>query len=514
MKSYLAISMLPLLAMGVPVEAAVQAAASSPAAPVVAAAPVDLPATGVDAGLSDAEISRLTAEAFYWGLNIAGFYELRYVYTQFEGQPAFRGVNRMQAFDKLFDASVRYATTVNASTLYSGGAFDVSQEPLVIEAPAVTDKRYWSVQAGDQNVNWFMMIGSQFTGNDAQRYIVVGPNWRGAIPPEFRSTQIYRATSDSFTLAVRVAVTDRSDADMAAARKVVHGVLAAPLSLWRANGGTLPPLAEQLVVKGTYRNFPRMKQIVDYGRTMTASDYLQLLSLAINDPAMTRRNDSVREGAVLKELEKLGLKQGVLFDPAKLSAQQIAAAQAGFDDARKKAKVALEGSLIDMNGWRLQSSIFHNDLDYVAKAGSDDVAWGTPVPYQSHTIAYIFRDSTGKPLDGNQRYTITLDLAHMPPVTEFWELPVYDSAGYFIPNPINRYSVTSYQVAAGAFAQKDGKVTFYLQPDRPSDPDQARNWLPVARDDSFQLAARFYGPMAPLVDGSYPMPAIMKAKGK
>lgn len=509
MRKTLVIALVPLLTVcGAAQAAAPQAAVQPPAAPA------DLPTGGVADGLSDAEISRLTAEAFYWGLNIAGYYELRYVYTQFEGQPAFRGVNRMQPINHLMDASVRYATTVNASTLYSGGAFDVSREPVVIEAPAVTDKRYWSVQAADQNANWFMMVGSQFTGNDAQRYIVVGPNWRGTIPAEFASTQIYRATSDSFTLAVRVAVTDRSDADMAAARKAVNGVLAAPLSLWLANGRKLPPLAEQPIEKGTYRNFPRMKQIVDYGRTMTAVDYLQLLSLSLNDPAITRRRDSVREVAALKELEPLGLREGVLFDPASLTPQQVAAAQAGFDAARRKAKAALEASLIDMNGWRLQSSIFHNDLDYVAKSGSDDVAWGTPVPYQSHTIAYIFRDSVGKLLDGNQRYTITFDLANMPPVTEFWELPVYDSAGYFIPNPINRYSVTSYQVAAGAFAQKDGKITFYLQPERPSDPEQARNWLPTAKGDNFQFAARYYGPKAPLVDGSYAMPAVVKVTGR
>lgn len=483
-----------------------QAAAAALATPQPA-----LPTTGFAAGITAAEITDLTAEAFYWGLNIAGQYELRYVYTQFEAHPAFRGINRMQAFDNLMDASVRYATTVNASTLYSGGAFDVSHEPVVIEAPAVTDGRYWSVQASDQNVNWFFLAGSQFTGNGAQRYIIVGPHWRGTIPAAFRGTQIVRATSNTFNIAVRVAVTSRDEADMAGARKVVHGVAAAPLSQWLAHGGSVPPLKDQPIVKPGYRNFPRMAKIVDLGRTMTAVDMLQLLSLSLNDPAFTRRTDSAKELRTLARLERLGLREGALFDPALLTAEQVAAAQAGFDAARIKAKAALEASLIDMNGWRLQSSLFHDDLDYVTKAGSDDVAWGTPVPYQSHSIAYIFRDSKARPLDGNRRYTLTLDLANLPPVTEFWELPVYDSAGYFIPNPVNRYSVTSYMLAAGAYAVKDGKVTFYLQPDRPTDPDKLRNWLPTARGDTFQLAARFYGPMAPLVDGTYPMPAIIDA---
>jgi hypothetical protein len=490
-------------------------ALAAPAAPIALPASPSLPALptiGFDAGLSTADIEALSAEAFYWGLNIAGFYELRYVYTQMEENPAFRGVNRLQAQNNLADASARYATTINASTLYSGGAFDVSKEPIVIEAPAVTGKRYWSIQAGDQNANWFFMAGSQFTGDEAQRYVVVGPRWRGTLPADLRSTRIIKSTSDSFTLAVRVAVTTRDATDMAAARKVVNGVAAAPLSLWRANGGKIPPLAEQAVIKGNYRTFPRMRQIVDYGRTMTASDFLQLLSLSINDPAITRRADSAQELTTLAKLSKLGLREGVLFDPAKLTPTQVAAANAGFAAARRKAKVALEKSLIDMNGWRLQSSLFHDDLNYIVKAGADDVAWGTPVPYQSHTIAYIFRDSEGRPLEGNRRYTITFDLKDLPPVTEFWELPVYDSAGYFIPNPINRYSVTSYQLAADAFATKGGKVTFYFQPERPSSPEQARNWLPTARDDRFQLAARYYGPMAPLVDGTYPMPKIMQVK--
>ena len=490
------------------------------ASPAVAAAPAPvsqrelpaLPTVGFDAGLTSAEIEALTRDAFYWGLNIAGFYELRFVYTQFEGQPAFRGVNRMQANDNLMDASVRYATTVNASTLYAGGMFDVSREPLVIEAPAVSEKRYWSIQAGDQNANWFLLVGSQFTGNGAQRYLIVGPRWRGRIPAAFRATEIVRATSDSFTLAVRVAVTTRDAADMAGARKVVHGVTGAPLSQWVANGGKVPPLAEQPIVKGNYRTFPRMRQIVDYGRTMSAPDYLQLLSLAINDATLTRRTDSVKETTTLARLAKLGLREGALLDPAKLTPAQVAAAQAGFDAARRIAKAALKASLVDMNGWQLQSSLFHDDLDYVTKAGADDVAWGTPVPYQSHTIGYLFQDSAGRPLDGNRRYTITFDLADLPPVTEFWELPVYDSAGYFISNPLNRYSVTSYQLAAGAFAVKNGRVTFYLQADRPGDPEKLRNWLPTGRDDTFQLAARFYGPMAPVVDGSYPMPKVERAK--
>lgn len=469
------------------------------------------PESPIDPDLSDARIAELTAQAFYWGLNVAGFYELRYLYTQFEGQPAFHGLNRMQPNKRLFDARVRIATTLNASTLYSGGNFDVSEDPVVVEAGAVTDGRYWSIQAADLYANWFFMVGSQFTGNEAQRYLIVGPHWRGALPAGFRSTEIVRASSDSFILSLRVAVTTRDEQDMAAAGAVIDNVRVAPLALWLANGGHLPELERQPVVKGEYRSFPRMRAIVDIGKSMTGVDLLQLLSLALNDPTLTRRSDSVTEREILARLEPLGLREGRIFDPAGLSEARKAAIETGMRAARRTAKQAMERSLIDMNGWKLQSNLFHDELDLVAKAGANDVAWGTPVPYQSHTIAYLFQDSEGRPLDGRYRYTMSFDLDLLPPVTEFWELPLYDEFGYFIDNPIDRYSVTSYLQQAGSYHQANGKLVFYLQAERPGDPRQARNWLPTGTA-RFQLAARFYGPMAPLVDGTYPMPAIVRVE--
>ncbi|MCP2315703.1 hypothetical protein APR12_001036 [Nocardia amikacinitolerans] len=463
----------------------------------------------IDPTLSEDRIAQLSEEAFYWGLNIAGFYELRYVFSQQEGQPAYRGLNRLKPDLKLYDATMRFATTVNASTLYSGGFFDVSDEPVVLETPSVPDDRYWSVQLGDHNANWFFAAGSQFSANVPQRYLIVGPEWRGQLPPGFAGTNVIRATSNSFVLATRVEVTSRTDADLTTARSIVTGVGAVPLNLWSANGGRVPPLDQQPVVKANYPTFPRMSEIADIGKSMTAVDYLHLLSLALNDPSITKRTDSVKENQTLDRLASLGLRVGETFDPSKLTEAQVAQLDKGFRQARENAKRAFAAGQVDMNGWRLQSSLFFDDLDYVAKAGADDVAWGTPVPYESHTIAFLFDDSRGRTLDGDNRYTLTFDMANLPPVTEFWELPVYDSAGYFIANPAHRYSVTSGQLAAGQYAVADGKLTFYLQPDPPTDPDQLRNWLPTPAGDTFQLAARFYGPTSGLLDGSYPMPQVV-----
>ena len=467
----------------------------------------------IDPALSKDEIKQLTKEAFFWGMQQVGFYELRHQFTQNEKNPAFRGINRVQYTRRLFDASMRFATTPNASTLYSGGSFDLSIEPILIDAAAVNEDRYWSIQAGDQYSRWFFFVGSPFTGNQAQRYLIVGPNWKGRFPAGLRATQIVRSPSDSVSLAMRVAV-KRADSqeDLAAAVKLMEGVYMAPLSLWENNGGRPLPLDRQPVVKGKYRTFPRMPEIGDLTKTMTPIDYMQLVSLVINDPSMTNRVDSKKEIETLARLSRLGLREGMLFDPDGVTTAQREAIEQGFFEARAEARRAVDSDLLDMNGWQLQTSLFYDENNYVLRAGVAEVAWGSPVPFQSHTIGFGLADAEGYALDGRHAYTLTFELDQLPPVTEFWEMPLYDDYGYFVPNPINRFSVTSYQLAAGVLHVSDGKLTLYLQSERPTDPDHARNWLPTPAQGMFRLAPRFYGPTSSLIDGSYAMPKIERVR--
>ncbi len=84
---------------------------------------------------------------------------------------------------------------------------------------------------------------------------------------------------------------------------------------------------------------------------------------------------------------------------------------------------------------------------------------------------------------------MTFDPDDLPPVRNHWELPIYDSDGYFVVNEINRYSLNSYMLDRGELHVDNGQLTVYTQRDKPNDPDQARNWLP-APDGGFRFAAR------------------------
>jgi hypothetical protein len=162
-----------------------------------------------------------------------------------------------------------------------------------------------------------------------------------------------------------------------------------------------------------------------------------------------------------------------------------------------------------MNGWSLATDIGYHDTDWMRRALAGYIAVLGPVPVRSHTAARMYNDAAGQTLNGQNRYTITFDLNDLPPVTEFWELPLYDQEGFFVDNPIDRYSLNSYMLQRGKLHTVDGKLVIYVQADEPGDPDQQRNWLPAPRD-AFQFTARFYGPRGPLIDGSYAMPGIVK----
>ena len=90
-------------------------------------------------------------------------------------------------------------------------------------------------------------------------------------------------------------------------------------------------------------------------------------------------------------------------------------------------------------------------------------------------------------------------------------MPLYDRAGYFVDNPINRYSLNSYMLTRGTLHTENGKLVIYVQADEPKDANQKKNWLPAPKG-GFQFTARFYGPHAPLIDGSYNMPGVVRVE--
>jgi len=73
--------------------------------------------------------------------------------------------------------------TPNSDTPFSMVQMDLRVEPLVLCAPQVEKKRYYSVQLTDMYSFNYVYIGSRATGNDPGCYMVAGPDFNGETPP-------------------------------------------------------------------------------------------------------------------------------------------------------------------------------------------------------------------------------------------------------------------------------------------------------------------------------------------
>ena len=459
------------------------------------------------------EARALGKEVFLWGMHPVAIYHLRYNSAQNEQSPAYVGVNRLRWYRKPIVASDRFATTPNATTLYGTAMLDLSKEPVVVTVPEVRD-HYWSIQFADNYARWWqMMIGSQFNAPGPVKRLLIGPNWSGRMPAGFVGAEITQSPSDFAVVTVRVALTDDTAEELKLVNGIQDGITIASLSQWEA-AGRKPMRAEDMpAAKGEYPTYPGMEAVREPGK-LKGADFLRWVSLVLNDKSFTKQEDGYHERMAFERFERVGLKAGMPFDPSLLSLAVMAAVGEGIEDGRTEVQAQMSrGSGVERNGWGLSSDLGYRDSDWLERARYGLIAVLGPVPSRSHTGAFCLKDSAGRPLSGENQYTITFDLKDMPPVTEFWEIPLYDREGYFVDNPINRYSINSYMLKRGKLHTENGKLVIYVQSQEPKEASQRQNWLPSPKSGGFQFAARFYGPGTALIDGSYNMPGVVPTIG-
>jgi len=479
------------------------------AALLIAALIAPAAGAGEPAKLTPAEAKSIAKEAFLWGMHPVAIYHLRYNYAQNDKSPRYVGINRLSWDRKPMKALPRVATTPNATTLYGTAILDLSKEPVVITVPEIKD-HYWSIQLFDNYARWWHLIGSQFNAPGPVRRLLIGPNWSGKLPEGFVGADIVQSPSDFAGVLARIALTDDTEEELKTVNGIQDHITVMSLSQWIAAGRKDVKAEDVPLTKGNYPAYPGMEKVKEPGK-LEGVEFLRWVGLVLNDPSFTKQTDGHKEIEAFARFERLGLKAVTPFDPEKLTPAIKAAVEGGIEDGRKEvvAQIA-KGSGVQRNGWDFSSDLGYKDTDWLERARYGLIAVLAPVPSRSHTGVLCLRDSEGRELSGEHRYTITFDLDNLPPVTEFWEMPLYDREGYFYDNPIDRYSLNSYMLKRGKLHTEGGKLVIYVQHDEPTDTKQRQNWLPAPKG-GFQFAARFYGPYTPLIDGSYNMPGVVRA---
>jgi hypothetical protein len=158
-----------------------------------------------------------------------------------------------------------------------------------------------------------------------------------------------------------------------------------------------------------------------------------------------------------------------------------------------------------VNGWQITSPTGVYGADYLQRAllNFQSPGWNLPEDaiYPKSTV-----DSEGRPLNGRNRYLIHFAKDQLPPVKAFWSLTLYNLEGFFVPNPLNRVSLSQRDKLN---VNLDGSIDVYIQPESPGK-DWEANWLPAPKDE-FALFMPLYWPdeKAPsILDGSWEPPPV------
>jgi len=382
------------------------------------------------------------------------------------------------------DPNERLVIRPNLDTLYSSAYLNLSQGPITLTLPDMGD-RYYMIQLMDYWTDTFANMGTRVTGNTAQKFTIVGPDWKGEIPSS--SVRIIKSPTNRVWLLGRL-YSNGTTEDLA----IVNA------------------LQDKMLLSGP--GVPETQSVSESAAGATGSGLTPPQIVAQMDAAtffktftrLLKKNGPHQEDWPMRPLlKKIGIYPGATFRFHHLSAETQAALTSATADALKIISTNMAAKIPGtvMNTWRADTLFAGNyGTAYAYRAYIAMYGLGANLPddavYPKPTIA----------LSGANNYTIHFESGQLPPAKAFWSITLYDSEGYLLANPINRCAIRS---SDSLTYNTDGSMDLYIQNASPGT-DKEANWLP-APTGSFSLALRIYWPGTDLLYGSstWKMPAIV-----
>jgi hypothetical protein len=397
---------------------------------------------------------------------------------------------RLRTYPAVDDHSV---TAPNADTLYTLAWVDVSQEPWVLSIPDMKG-RFYLFPMLDMWTTVFQDPGKRTTGTKAQKYAITGPGWRGTLPAGVTE---YKSPTSIVWILGRIYCTGTPE-DYKAVHALQDQVSVVPLSQF---GKPYAPPA------GKVDPAIDMKAPRDQVDAMDGAAYFKLFAdlLKANPPA-------AEDAPMVAKLAKIGIVPGQPFDPAKLDPAVLKGVNAAVKPAQEKIASLKEAIVLGdakvENGWLHFPKTGVYGTNYRNRALITYYGLGANRPQDA-----VYPTSEGpdalKKYSGANKYVVHVPKGGFPPVDGFWSITMYDKNYFFVPNAINRYTVSSRNKFK---ANADGSVDLYVQNESPGK-DKESNWLPAPKDE-FVLMMRLYWPKETppsILDGSWKPPEVKQA---
>ncbi|MFO1415032.1 MAG: DUF1254 domain-containing protein [Burkholderiales bacterium] len=398
---------------------------------------------------------------------------------------------RLRNYPAVDDHSV---TAPNADTLYTLTWLDVSKEPWIVSLPDMKD-RYFLIPMLDMWTNVFQVPGKRTTGTKAQKYAITGPGWSGTLPAGVTE---YKSPTSIVWILGRIYCTGTPE-DYKAVHALQDQVSAVPLS---AYGKPYTPEAGKVDAAIDMKTAPR-----DQVNALDGAAYFKVFAelLKANPPA-------AEDAPILEKLAKIGIVPGQPFDATKLDPAVVKGINAAVKPAQERiaslAEAVVLGNAKLEHGWLVFPKAGVYGTNYLNRALITYYGLGANRPQDA-----IYPTSEGpeavKKYSGANKYVVHFEKGGLPPVNGFWSLTMYDKDYFFVPNPINRYTVSS---RSKFKANADGSIDLYVQNESPGK-DKEANWLPAPKDD-FVLMMRLYWPKEnppSILDGTWKLPEVKQA---
>ncbi|KIW92208.1 uncharacterized protein Z519_07192 [Cladophialophora bantiana CBS 173.52] len=409
------------------------------------------------------------------------------------------GANRLIASSTLATPQSTAVVKPNRDTLYASVWYDLSQQDLVVDVPQV-DNRYFAVSFYTPYGDNYMNLGP-VGGNPTGDYLltlapsssVMGTLSTSSSSGGYMGT-VYSPTTFGVIL-FRVLLRNAAS-DLSAVNEIIKGY---NITVVSRNGSAVGPALDMAM----FTNLPNS----------TAQSVMELN--ARFEPVSPYNATGDKSPPTTSNFTQAGISGAAYTAP---NCVNMTSAWTAAQTAVQTFPLA-NGSVLNMgNGWTI------NNPEYSGLYGTNIVArafiaqFGYLMLQPDQAIYPSFSGNLS--LMANESYI--LRFSGRPPLTKlgFWSATMYNVAGYFVENPINRYSLGdrdnitypdgSPVYGPGSDSTVDKPFDILVQADQPPS-NWTSNWLPSpAEPGPFVLLLRWYVPELGLSNGSYVYPLITK----
>jgi hypothetical protein len=385
-------------------------------------------------------------------------------------------------------AADRAVVRPNFDTLYSSAWLDLTKEPMVVSVPD-TGGRYYLIPMLDMWTDVFASPGWRTTGTQAGNFLVTSPGWSGEVPSGM--TRINAPTPYVWIIG-RTKTDGPQDYD--AVHKIQTGYKITSLSQW---GKPARPVEAKIDPTIDMKTPPKIQ--VD---AMSADKFFAYAAelLKVHPPHIT-------DQPIIAQLQRIGFEVGKSFDLDKTTPAVRKALESAPGEAQQLMTWKVPTLARVANGWSMNTDtmgVYGNY--YLKRAIVAQLGLGANLP-EDAIYPINLADESGKPLDGANNYRLHFEKGDTPPADAFWSVTLYDTQGFQVANPLNRFAVSSWIPFK---YNADGSLDLYFQNESPSS-DKEANWLPAPKG-SFNLTMRLYAPRSEALTGKWNPPPVTRVQ--